>query len=77
MFKVIVRDTAKSVKTTLSKTILLCNRLRQSNLNAMDYLLPKVSRRELLESFSFLVAFRRNKFPETICLIVKTTDLTL
>ena len=35
MLKVIVRDTT-SLKTTLSKTILLSNELRRSNLNAVN-----------------------------------------
>ena len=73
MLKVIVRDTT-SLKTTLSKTILLSNELRRSNLNAVNQLLPKVSWKELLKSVSSLVTFRRNKFPETILLIDETHD---
>ena len=71
MLKVIVRHYQASLKTTLCKTISLSNKLRRNNFNAVNQLLPKVSRKEALRSVSFLVTFRRNKFPETIRLIVK------
>ena len=47
-------------------------KLIRSNLNMVNQLIPKVSRKEALERVSFLVTFGRNKFPEIVRIIVKT-----
>ena len=66
-----------SLKTTLSNTISHFTKLRRSNLNTVNQLLPKVSGKEALESVSFLVTFERSKFPKIIRIIVKTvTEIT-
>ena len=52
-------------------------KLRRSNLNMANKLIPKVTRKEALERVSFLVAFGRNKFPEIVRIIVKTAVFRL
>ena len=55
--------------------VLLKMVLRQRNLNAVNQLLTKVSRKKAPERVSFLVTFGRKKFPEILRIIVKTDKI--